>query len=144
MATQNFQLRNPEVNYTCRRFDFDDHPQLIFDWLGARGMEVPDEINLPKIGFIMGTKQHGPVAIGFLRRCEGHVGMLDSMITNPEIPASIRDEALDLLIIRLVASAKRRKLFKIMGYSQDENTLLRAQKHGFHVVSQSLVALSVS
>ena len=107
-------------------------------------MEVPDEINLPKIGFVMGSKDLGPIAIGFLRRCEGGVGMIDSMITNPGAPAAIRDEALDLLIIRLVASAKRRKIYKIMGYSQDENTLLRAQRHGFNIVSQSLVALSVS
>lgn len=144
MDIQNFQLLNPEVKYTCTRFDFETHPHLIFEWMEARGMEVPDELNLPKVGFILGAKNYGPIAIGFLRRCEGNVGMIDSMITNPAIPAKLRNEALDLLIIRLVSSAKRRKIFKIMGYSQDENTLLRAQRHGFHLVSQSLIALTVS
>lgn len=144
MDIQNFLPINRSVKWNCIRFDFDgEHPQLVLDWLEARGIEL-HEIPLPKIGFIVGTTETGPIALGFLRRSEGHLGILEWFITNPSIESALRNDALDLLIVRLISSAKRRKLYKIMGHVQDENALMRAKRHGFSEVSQNIVALSVS
>ena len=107
-------------------------------------MDVPQMLEIPNVGFIVNHNDLGPVALGFIRKCEGGFGMIDSMITNPTAPAAIRDAALDKLVSRLVASAKRRKLYKIFAFSEDEHTLERAKRHGFNVVSQTMIALTVS
>ena len=141
---QNCQQINPSIKFSCRRFNFNDDPNLILDWMEQRKLEIPNKLELPKIGFVIKTKQNGAIAIGFLRICEGNVAMIDSMITNPAINSDIRDKALDFLVHRLIASARRKNIFKIFGYSMDKNTLLRAQKHGFKIVSQTLIALQIS
>lgn len=144
MGTQNYQPASQLVKLSTVRFDFDKHPHLIFDWFEKRGLATPEELILPKIGYVVLAKNVGPVVIGFLRGCEGNVGMIDSIISNPEIAAEVRDEAIDFLINRLVAAAFKKNIFKVFGFSEDANTLKRAERHGFKVVSQTLVALSLS
>jgi len=144
LDTQNYPHLNQSARFCCTRFDFDRDPDLILTWLEKRKLVIPDSLELPNIGYVVKSKTEGPIALGFLRQCEGNVGMIDSLISDPEIKPEIRDGAIDFLILRLIAAAKRKKIYKVFGFSEDGNTLLRAKKHGFKLLSQRLVAITLS
>lgn len=141
---QNYRQPNQSVKFFSKKFNFDKNVDLLLNWLEKRKIIIPDAIELPKLGFLIGAKDLGPIAIGFLRQCENNVGMIDSMITNPEIDPMIRNEAIDFLVLRLIAAAKQKQIYKIFGFSSDRNTLLRAQRLGFNLLSQKLVSLTVA
>jgi hypothetical protein len=141
---QNYQPLNQSVKFSCQKFDFDKHTDYLLDWLEKRKIQIPNSIEVPKLGYLIRTKDSGPVVMGFLRVCEGNVGMIDSLVSNPDIEPAIRDRAMDFLILRLMAAAKRKKIYRVFGFSQDENTLLRASRLGFNTLSQRLVSITLS
>ena len=112
------------------RFDFDEHTELILEWLKCRGMDESLADNLPHIGFICFYNSQAIGAI-FLRYCEGNIGMVDSLITNPNSIPDARNEAINLLVQRIIDRAKHANMKSLIGFSIDENTLKRAETFGF-------------
>jgi hypothetical protein len=100
-------------------------------WLTAREMDGDTLLSqLPAQGFVA-WQEGRPVAAGFLRRCEGGMGMLDSFVSDPNAPAADRHEALELLTQRVMKAAEDAGLSGLLATSQDENTIARAIRNGF-------------
>lgn len=113
--------------------------QDIDSWLHKREMKVPLN-DIPKIGFVALLKGT-PIAAGFLRQCEGGHGILDSFVTDPEAPANDRHIAMDMLTNQLVTSARDIDLTQLICFTIDENTLLRAQRHGLVSTPWTMLAM---
>lgn len=116
------------------RFNNHYHRRHITKWLKYRQMYKSSLISeLPEIGYIA-YEDELPLAAGFLRRCEGGFGMIDSLITDPTAPSELRNEALDKITICILQYAKTNNINNIVAFSRDDNTLKRSLKHGFVLV----------
>lgn len=101
---------------------------------------------LPETGRIVITDSFDipiPVAAGFMRKCEGKLLIWDGLITNPDINADLRNEALDLISTALIDDAKALNAKGIIAWSSDEMTLLRSKRHGFNATDDQLIFLSL-
>lgn len=126
-----------------RQFKEYDKP-LILQWLADRDMSSDGWALLPRIGLIV-INENGPIAIGFLRRIEGNIALMDSFITNPTTSSDIRNAALNKLGYRLIDTAKRLKFTGMMAFSTDSNTIQRAiSKANFKTLPYNLVSLNLS
>lgn len=117
------------IKYTSEYF------VCISSWLKQRDLPVPPMDETPKIGFIAfinGVE----TAIGFLRMVEGRYAQLDGLITNPSVPGLHRSKAIDIVVSKLLVTAKDLKLRGIISYSADPNTIERSKRHGFTVLDQ--------
>lgn len=113
-------------------------------WRQARGLSLGSALEtLPKNGVVI-YENDDAVAMGFIRLVEGGFGQIDSYITNPAMPASIRDAALDYLTTQVIEKAKELKLKGLIGTSSDKNTLLRSLRHGFIQQDATVIALDLS
>lgn len=97
--------------------------------------------NLPAYG-LMVYDHDLPVAAGFLKIVEGgKSAILDSLITNGDLPAEQRDLALDLLVENILKDAKALGIKQILAFSSDRNTLVRAQRFGFAQLEHHVITL---
>ena len=85
---------------------------------------------LPKYGLIFFVENR-PIAIGFLRHCEGTLAMLDNYISSKNEPPELRDKAFDIITKSLIRAAKKQGITTILAYSVEQNIISRAIKHGF-------------
>lgn len=103
-------------------------------WLTRRRAPTVKASDLPTITYII----PGVAAAG-IRQCEGKVGIFDSLVTNPLVSVYTRQKALDTLFrIVMVHPAFER----ILGFTVDEYTLLRAVKHGFRQLPYTVLSYS--
>lgn len=109
-------------------------------WLALRNLPLTGAEDLPKIG-LMVTHDERLVACGFLRKCEGKYLLLDSYCTNPQVSAELRNQALDILTESLILLAKSQDCKQILAYTQDQNTIKRATKHGMTATSHHVLVL---
>jgi len=114
---------------------------LLKSWLSARDQDTGTD-ELPEIGYLA-MCDNLPVAAGFVRRCEGGYGILDSFVTNPDAPSEIRNEALDLLASRLIEVAKNSNIKKLLASSLDKNTIERSIRFGFKALPHTLLGLKI-
>jgi hypothetical protein len=118
------------------------HEAHIRSWLSLREMDEKVMDDLPLTGFIVFNGGHA-IAAGFLRRCEGSTGMIDSVISNPNASSKDRDEALDLVFSSLIDEAKAIGMKGLIGFSTDYNTLYRSVKHGFSTIKHTVSVMSI-
>lgn len=100
-------------------------------WLAKRDEPVVELRDLPITGFIIRG-----ICAAFLRRCEGNALIFDSLVTNPYASPETRDRALDDMFVHIVRRAKGKRL---LGFTRDINTRLRAEKHGFKEATYSVM-----
>lgn len=115
--------------------------ELLNKWRSARDLKPVLEADLPKTG-LMVFDNDKQVACGFLRNAEG-IGMIDSVVSNPDMPSKARDEALNTIFLRLLAIAKMKDFRTVFGTSQDDHTILRSEKFGFKKSAHVVMALSL-
>src|SRR3989442_660241 len=82
-----------------------DHNSFVTDWLQKRDLPNSLAFDLPEVGFIV-SERGEPIAVGFIRRCEGNCGMIDSLISNPDAPSDMRHSAIDLVVDQVLKTAK--------------------------------------
>lgn len=118
------------------------HYTYVSQWLSARNLAIPPKDEMPEIGVVC---YNGAVAVslGSLRRIEGGFAYLDGLVTNPECLPEVRDKANDMVVSALISKAKDLKIKTIIAYSQDKNTLVRSNKHGFVQLPHVLIAKSL-
>jgi hypothetical protein len=121
-------------------FDRLEHADLVNEWHRQRGEVFVPGDDLPELGVLVRNKD-GFVAAGFLRRVErSTVAMIDTYITNPQMPPKIRDQALDEVTSALKHCAVATGLTELIGFSVDVHTLERSKRFGFqHLPSQSIL-----
>ena len=88
---------------------------------------------LPEIGYIFFDEGRA-IAAGFLRKCEGNIGILDSYISSPGEPPELRNKALDIITKRLIDAANKVGISKLLAFSTDQNTIYRSVQHGFEAI----------
>lgn len=97
---------------------------------------------LPKIGYVVYLGKT-PIASGFLRRVEGNVALIDTLVSNGHFGSRIRHQAISLVVDTLLNEAKRLKLDGILAHTKDAGVLSRAQALGFHIVPETLIGLAL-
>jgi len=99
--------------------------------------------DIPALGFIIESDYGFVITAGYIRTVEGHYGILDSYITNPEVPGNIRNMALDLLTGALIELAKSYEL-KLIAFSEHKSIHERALRHGFKELPMFFSVLNCS
>lgn len=113
-----------------QRFNIHTDLEHINAWLTAHKMPEVTRHSLPEMGY-MAWHNGSPIGAVFLRRCEGDVGIVDSLISNPDSQGVLRHVALDALINHIVDQAKRTGITLLLGYTVDCSTLERSIRLGF-------------
>ena len=123
-----------------RWFTREDLPMLN-DWRLQRDL-MPVELNeLPSKGVVV-VNHTSSIAAGFLRITEG-LGIFDSMITNPEMPAETRHAALEVLFDSLLELAKIYSLKQLIGFSVEASMIERSKRFGFVESPYKLVTMKL-
>lgn len=124
-------------------FEPSKHLKIIHRWLRKRHLPLSLAYELPKLGLIV-SHENIPIASLFLRRLENcSYAMVDSLLTDPDQPAALRDAAIDLGVEALIAKAKLHEISKLMATTIDAHTLVRSLKHGFQKISTEVIALDL-
>lgn len=97
---------------------------------------------LPKVGYIAYIGKT-PVAAGFLRRLEPCFAQLDTLVSNAYCGALLRNDGINKVVDALIEEGKKLKLKGIIAHTQDKSTIVRAQSIGFHIVPETIIALSL-
>lgn len=113
-----------------QRFNLYEDLEHINAWLIKRGHAEVTRHDLPEMGYVAWHNGRC-VASVFLRRCEGRLGIIDGLASNPDIQPEIRHVALDALIKHIVEQAKKAKYKYVMGFTTDSNTFNRSIRLGF-------------
>lgn len=103
-----------------------------------REIDIQELKDLPKVGFLV-FEEDRFIGAGFLRKCEGNVGIFDSYITDPAIPAKLRNQALEMITKNLIDAAKSNGINRLIAFSMDENTIIRSQRHGFALTDHKVL-----
>lgn len=112
-------------------------------WLYARDRAGVSEGDIPKIGYIV-LKDSIPVCAAFLRECEGGVGMLEGLVSNPDLPLFTRHLGVECVIDRLLQEAKSRHIRRLVSFSVDDSTVKRVSKRGFQKQPHVVMTLALS
>lgn len=113
-----------------KAFSPSEHMEVMWSWLSARQLDLPDESSVPQIGYIC-FEDNTPVAMGFIRRVEGGFGQLDGLASNPKCSSESRNLAIDAVVEKLIIRSQEEGMKALISFSEDKNTLLRSIKHGF-------------
>lgn len=129
---------------TLEFYDPKQHLKLLEGWLDARGMDHSFAGSRPAIGFVA-INRGTPVGACFLRRVEPDIGMIDGLITNPFVAPEIRNEANDALTREIVELCKTKNLgiVKLIAWSNDEHTLVRASKYAARPMVTTMLMLDI-
>lgn len=123
-------------------FQSEKHLFILHKWLDIRGMARSFTNALPKLGFI-GFEGTTPIVAAFLRHIEPDMAMFDSLITNPETEAPLRNEAIDEITKYILHEVVPSYISKIIGFTSDKHTEERAWKYGFKTVDCKMVVLDL-
>lgn len=127
------------VNLTVRFFDRFDDLAILNEWLRARKHKELDRSSLPPIGVLV-LEDETPIAVCFLRRCEGLIGIIDGLATNPEAESAIRHQAIDTAVRVIIEQARIYGVTALMAWSKDAGTLVRAfDRHGFKKLPDTMI-----
>jgi len=109
-------------------------------WLKVRDDSMPPE-SLPQTGFIIPGK-----AAGFLYRTDSCIAMIENLVAAPGLSKEERSEAVDLVVKAISDEAKKLGFSVLLGYTQLDAVVKRAERHGFvHVDSgYHIVALRLA
>ena len=116
-------------------------PQLHFEqvhrWYAARNETMTPDA-LPQIGFIIPGK-----AAGFLYRTDSSLAWIEGLVAAPELSREERAPAIDAVVVAVCDEARRLGFKVVMGYTQLDAVVSRAQRLGFTYVGGNyhLVAL---
>lgn len=105
-------------------------------YLGMNDIQMD---TLPKTGYIAMVGDM-PIAAGFLRRVEPHFAQIDTLVTNAYAGSILRNKGIELIVDELISDANRLNLKGILALTANEGILLRAEKLGFHIVPQTVIA----
>lgn len=106
------------------------HVPMVTGWIRARelGEDAGDVALLPPTGLVVGG-----IAAGFVYMTNGGVAFIDSFMTDPASSKADRSEALDTLMVLLVAQAKELGYAVVIGTTTAQPLADRFHQHGFSV-----------
>jgi hypothetical protein len=113
--------------------------KILNDWQCRRGGELSLREDLPKLGWTCSYKGL-LVAAAFIRKCEGGIGIFDSLICDPLVAFKIRNECIDHLVHKIILESKNQGLTKLIAFSLNARTLERSERFGF--IKQNHILIS--
>jgi hypothetical protein len=117
-----------------------EHMPLLGKWLVARGLTTGAgwEELYPATGFVVDG-----CAIGFLYRTDApHVGWLDGIVSDPDVPKTVRGPALYVLCKELYAEAERQGLRLVWATTAAPTLVAIGGELGAQVFGRDHVCLS--
>lgn len=139
-----------------RIFKKDEDFKILREMANKRDLKHLDSEEIPVLGVLVSQKRvvvkvataqsetkDMPVAIGFLRQCEGFYAIMDSVITNPDATREERHEALQMVFEELINLAKGMGVFRIIGFSVDQGIMERSKTFGFKEINQTVLGLDI-
>jgi N-acetylglutamate synthase-like GNAT family acetyltransferase len=125
---------------TIRKFVKELHLQTLQLIMARRGVHIPYAEEIPEIGFIVYDFET-PVAVSFLRRCEGKFGQIDGVASNPDCTSQQRHKALDMAIAHCIETAQHLGITQLISITKDKPTLERAIRNGFEELPEYTVSI---
>ena len=122
--------------------NYSNHIDLIREWIKKRNMDESFILELPVFGFVCYYDEL-PIAMAFIRRCESSVMIFDSLIADPESDPIIRDQCVDVLVSKILSEAKKKRIDKVIAFSNQKRTLDRAFRHGFIKTDYQVITLNL-
>lgn len=119
------------------------HLDLLNSWLEAHGENSAHLEDLPVLGFMVYTPEDKPIAAGFLRRCEGQMGIFDSLVTDPSFSSRDRHEALKLLVPYILDIGRQIKMTRVIAFTRHPAIIERAKSNGFEQQAHALISVSL-
>lgn len=118
------------VELNVKYFDHEDLP-VLNEWLRLRGNKPTEVYDLPAVGFMV-SEGDFEIAACFLRRCEGGLGIIEGLTTNPTASSALRHAAIDMVVQCVIEEAKARDIGKLLTWTVDAGTQVRGlNRHGF-------------
>ena len=119
---------------TILPYQQDDY-NLLCAYLRDHGHNPESPQDLPKIGLKAVSWNGVVIAFGFIRISDG-IGIIDSLVTNPNSPAKLRSQAVDEITEGLISVAKDHKIKYLMAFTVKGSIARRAiKRHGFSLSS---------
>lgn len=112
-----------------RKYEDSDYNELQ-SWQYARGLNMPDQIYLSNMGFIIPNK-----ASGFLFTTNSSIAHLEMIMSNPNINKEDRDIAINKIVELAIFTAKALGYKVITSTTQIDAIVERAKQYGFTVES---------
>lgn len=113
-----------------RKFDPEqDYADVVAWWTARKWPTIALDL-LPKTGFIVegyGVK----ICAGWLYKTDSKFALIEWIVSNPLPGHESRGEALDILMLRLVETAKRQDFKAIFSSIDNKRLIARYKKHGF-------------
>lgn len=128
---------------TVEKYVPEMHYRFLVAWMSQRNLPIPTYESIPAEGLVA-CFEGVPVCMGFLRCIEGGYALLDGLVTNPEASKTTRDCLLDNLVSNIMSLAKELKFKTVIAYSDDDNTLLRSERHGFVKQRHTFIAAKIN
>lgn len=125
------------------KYEAAKHNEHIQLWLKHHKMKSTFVDMLPENGWVGFDNYGAPTSAGFLRKCEGNFGILDSLITNPKAPGYARHVCIDMVVTEILNYARSQGILQIMATSKFEDTLERATSHGFVRLPHTVIAIDL-
>lgn len=120
-----------------RKFDPQSDYLKVSAWWEKQGWpSIPLEM-LPKTGFIMEDAEGGLCA-GWLYKTDSKFAWLEWIVANPARPFELRGRALDVLMLRLVETARSSGFKAVFSSINNERLINRYKKHGFKETEKSM------
>lgn len=114
------------------------HIKAILKLLSSKDMTSKMVDELPKLGYVA-FHDDFLIGAGFIRMCEGSIGIFDSYITNPVAPAKLRNEGIRLITTKLMNDSKVLELKGLLVFSRDCSIIDRSLEYGFVKSDQTLL-----
>ncbi len=118
-----------------RKYSPNDYFEISVWWKNQGWPGVPQD-HLPETGFVVEG-----IASGFLYKTDSKIAWLEFIIANPSTTKEERSEALDLIIDKLLETAKELNFKNVFSTAQHPKLLERYQKHGFTIGDQNMTNL---
>ena len=113
------------------------HESDLITILFNRGLKADLSDDLPEYAWVA-LENDEIVALGAIRRIEGHYVLFDSYITNPLYSPAERDKALDRITSKMIKICMQHGIKKILAFSVEDNIVTRSIKHGFESIPHKM------
>lgn len=142
MVRQNWRLKEVWGNMESRLFSLEKDLLALNELLVKRDMSPFTAQEVPILGVVV-EKDSSVIAMGFIRQCEGFIGIFDSIITNPNLTSKERDSALNVLYGEIISLAKSVNILKLIGFSLHNSIVERSKAFGFIETNHKLLSLKI-
>lgn len=103
---------------------------------------IPTLKEMPSIGYVA-VLSGRLIAAVFLRKVEGGIAQIDTLVSNPTSTGEERHCAIDLVVEKVLEKAKKLNINGILFTSEDSGTIMRSHKYGFKKTRLTLMAVDL-